>query len=330
MNYVVDKNETPQQIAAKLGYAGRWQELVLLNNRMGLRPIGRERGTGKMLYTFMVPREGGKYRAGMKLTVPSSWRVAKALVRQSGTVGASGVGDDGLGGDDGGGTDIGGDGFNPDPGGNPIGGTFGGGDATIGGYCVADVQCPDGSTCDGFTCTVKKADTYIDPSAFCGADQVYVDGKCQKLGAGMPGASCVSGQDCLNGLGQCVNGICQHKKDQGGCAANGAACGGDGECCTGSTCNNGVCGAKPGPGPGPKTVCSNVDQTCTGDGSCCEGLECKSGKCAVKAAPDADKSHTWLWATLGVVAGLAVVGTVVYVSKDKKKSTSNAPKQLVA
>lgn len=278
MQYVVKAGETPQQIASRFGKSADWQRLVLLNSSLGLRQVAKERGSNRVIYTFAAPTQGGLYRKDVKLVVPPAWINAR-------TKAMVGVGDllDDLG-------DLlpGGSGGSGDDGSG--GGGGGGGGDTGGGDTPADQ---------------------------CGSDSYWDGTKCVKLGTGMPGAGCSSSSDCQNGAGQCVNGICQVKQENGGCAANGAPCDGTHVCCAKSTCQNGKCA--PGTGGTQAPPCKNADGTCTADSNCCSGLTCQSGKCAPQPAPNPG-SLTWLWITLGTVAGLAVVGTAIYVgTKDDDK-----------
>ena len=298
-SYRVERGETPKQIAAKFGRSGAWQTLVLTNKHLGIKPFAKERGTGRVLYTFKSPQEGGGYREGVRLAIPFGWLRGRGV----------GVGVPGYP------CDIG---ANCSAGESCINGTCAGAPKKqpkqAGASCSTDAECVSGLGCYNGVCAAA-----FDP---CAADEVYVNGVCQKLGAGMPGDWCKSDVDCLNGLGQCVNGVCQHRSAQGGCNPNGAPCGAGYECCWGSECVAGICQKKAAIVVGKK----KEGQDCTAALPCEDGLECVAGKCVKLKEPEpVSDTKVWPWLLLGTAIAGLVVGGIWYAGKKDERERAHNP-----
>lgn len=173
-----------------------------------------------------------------------------------------------------------------------------------GGPCDIGGDCDAGEVCDMGTHTCRSAGSGETPTGGGGEGG---GGSFGKLGEGMPGSGCNTSADCLGGLGQCVNGICQNTPAQGGCMPNGAACDANHVCCTGSECAGGICKVIGGGGGGPLPK-KKEGEACTGSDECEAGLECINGKCAKELQPAPKSSNLIWWILGGLGAGAAIVG----------------------
>lgn len=332
----VRAGETPKKMAARLGHPGAMQELVLANRHLGISPIGKERGSGRQLYTFTSPAYGGKYRAGVRLVVPQSWlsRGGTVAGRSSGQVGfLNGIY---LGGDCSGATDF----------------CLPGQGDCVNGVCTM----PGGGGSGGWNGTDPPGpgDDYVDPGKGGG-------GGGPGPGTGGGGTPCDIGLDC--GQGE-VCGIPEHKCRK----AN------PGEIATGGVRNcadanvitdvqtamgmgdqaDGVWGclslqyfnklgqpyqqlAQGCDGPTPALYCPNPYVP---NGSCVNGAcvppaappppkQCPAGQhlvgsdCVLDTPPPSEATNWWLYGILGTAVGAAVIGGVWYAGKKKSGRAHN-------
>jgi len=172
VTHTVRPGETPKQIAAARGVD--WQALVAANQRLGVKALpARERGTGRTLYTFLSPKEGGGYKAGVQLVVPTIRHA-----RSAGQVGFAGET------------------------------CWTGWCSGSGEHCVDDAY-GDGIP----RCMLKPAETYIDLDKVCGPGEVMdpikgcvIKDKDVSKCRGVADA-CSSGSQCCSG--NCIAGKCQ-------------------------------------------------------------------------------------------------------------------------
>jgi hypothetical protein len=156
----------------------------------------------------------------------------------------------------------------------------------LGESCNSGGQCCTGTCGSGSTCCRARGKSCADSSECCDGKQCNDQGLCCETSSG---AACGVDGDCCSG--KCNDGRC--------CKASlGASCTADAECCDGA-CNGGTCCTK-GKGEacsqnaeccggrfcGEKgTCCEGLGAACGTDGDCCSG-SCKGGACAIACTDD--------------------------------------------